>query len=131
MTSELSQCDRNLLTLSNSALACSPSLLPRLTTCLGLSTTTRSEERKRTGHPTGVDDMAELQERVDGHGEGGAPQDALQGLFRSRLSVPESMLVRPMRVTGGGDEEGGGWGGPLSSTTSSSSFSRMLSCRTA
>lgn len=44
ITSEHSQWDRNFLTLSNSALACSPSLLSRLITCLGLSTMTEGLE---------------------------------------------------------------------------------------
>lgn len=126
MTSELSQWDRNFLTLSNSALACSPSLLSRLITCLGLSIMSEGlEEGKCTWDPRDIDDTVELQESEEGHGEGGAANDALSDLFKSGLSVPESMLVRLVRVTGGEDEERGGWVGRLSSTTS---FSWMLSC---
>lgn len=129
MTSELSQWDRNFLTLSNSALACSPSLLSRLITCLGLSTTTEGlEEGKCTWEPRDTDVMVELQESVEGHGEGGvADSGALSDLFKSGLSAPESMLDCLMRVTGGEDEleKGVGWGGCLSSTTS---FSSMFSC---
>lgn len=127
MTSELSLWDRNFLTLSNSALVCSPSLLSRLITCLGLSTTAEGlVGGKCTWDPRDVDDMVELQESVEGHGEGGVAKD----LFKSGLSVPESMLVRLVRVTEGEDdvEESGGWGGGLFSTTS---ISWMLSWRAA
>lgn len=77
-----------------------------------------------------MDDMVELQESVDGHGEGGAAEDALSDLFKRGLSAPESVLDCRVRLTGGEDEleEGGGWGGCLSATNS---FSWMFSCRTA
>lgn len=105
MIAELSQWDRNFLTLSNSALACSPSLLSRLIPCLGLLTTSKGlEEEKCTLVPKDIDDMVELQESVEGHGEGGAAEDALSDLFKSGLSVPESMLERLVRVSGGEDE---------------------------
>lgn len=88
------------------------------------------EEGKCTGEPRDIDDMVELQESVEGHGEGGAAVDALSDLFKSGLSAPESILDRLVRVAGGEDEveEGGGWGGRLSSTTS---FSGTFSCRAA
>lgn len=133
MTSELSLCDRNFLTLSNSALACSPSLLSKLMTCLGLSSMTWLEGGKGNLDPrdVDVDDKAELQESVEGHGEGGQPKDAPPDLSKSGLSVPESLLVRLARVTGCEDEaeERGGCGARLSSSTTS--FSWMLSCRAA
>lgn len=62
------------------------------------------EEGKCTGDPRDIDDMVELQESVEGHGEGGAAKDALSDLFKSGLSAPESMLDRLVRVAGGEDE---------------------------
>lgn len=64
--------------------------------------------------------MVELQERVEGHGEGGVAEDALSDLFKSGLCDSEPELDRLVRVTGGEDEveEGGCWGGRLSSITS-------------
>lgn len=126
MTSELSQWDLNFLTLSNSALACSPSLLSRLITFLGLSTINEGlEEGKCPWDPRDTDDMVESQESVEGHGEGGA---AIFDHFRSGLSVPESILVRFGTGGEGEVEERGSCIGRLSSTTS---FSWMLSCRAA
>lgn len=73
--------------------------------------------------------MVELQESVEGHGEGGGAEDTLSDLFKSGLSVPESVLDCLMRISGEVElEEGGGCGGPLSSTTS---FSWMFSCQAA
>lgn len=88
------------------------------------------DEGMCTWEPRDMDDMVEVQESVEGHGEGGAAEDALADLFRSGLSAPESMLDRLVLVTGAEDEldEGGGLGGHLSSTTS---FSWMFSCRAA
>lgn len=124
MTVELSQWDRNFLTFSNSALACSPSLLPRLITCLGLSTMTDGLEPWRcTPELRDKVDMVELQDSVEGHWEGGIAEDTLSDLFKSGLSVPESMLECLVWVTGGENEEGGGWGGCLTT-----SFSWTFSC---
>lgn len=124
MTAELSQWDRNFLTLSNSALACSPSLLSRLITCLGLSTTTDGlEPGECTRDPMDTDDMVESQERVEGHGEGGMAEDTLSDLFKSGLSVPESALGRLARATGGEGGKAGDWGGRRSA-----SLSWMFSC---
>lgn len=61
-------------------------------------------EGKCTLEPRDIDDMVELQEFVEGHGDGGAAVDALSDLFKSGLSVPESTLERLVRVTGGEDE---------------------------
>lgn len=51
-----------------------------------------------------IDDTVELQECVEGHGEGGEAVGALPDLFKSGLSVPESTLERLVWVTGGEDE---------------------------
>lgn len=61
-------------------------------------------EGKCTLEPRDVDDIVELQESVEGHGEGGAAEDVLSDLFKSGLSVPESMLERLVRFTGDEDE---------------------------
>ena len=127
MTAELSQWDLNFRTLSNRALACSPSLLSRLISCLGLLTTTDGLEPGE--HPWEVrdpDDMVEAQESVEGHGEGGTAEDTLSDLLSSGLSVPESVVEPLVRVTGGEDDRGGGRGGCLST-----SFTRTFSCRAA
>lgn len=128
MTAEFSLWDRNFRTFSNSALACSPSLLSRVMVCLGLSTITVGwVEGNCTREPWDTDDMVELQECVEGHGEGGMAEEALSDLFRSGLSVPESMLERLVRVTEGEEEEGGGWDGRLS-TSLSWRFSCWAAC---
>lgn len=120
MTSELSQWERNFLTLSNSALVCSPSLLSRLIICLGPSATSEGlEDGKCTWELRDLDDMVELQETVEGHGEGGA--DTLSDLFKSGLPVAESMLeCLVQRVTRTEDEleERGSWISCLSSAFS-------------
>lgn len=78
MTSELSQWERNRLTLSNSALACSPSLLSRLVTCVGPSGTNGGPEvGTQALGARDADDREEFQERVEGHGEGGVAVEAL------------------------------------------------------
>lgn len=108
MTSEFSQWERNLLTLSNSARACSPSLLPRLATCLGLFGTTGGlAAGTQAWGAKDTDDTEEFQETVEGHGEGGAAKEALADLFRRGLSVPESKLECRFRGTGGEDRVGG------------------------
>lgn len=76
------------------------------------------EPGKCTPEPRDTDDMVELQESVEGHGEGGMAEDTLSDLFKNGLSVPESMLERLVRVTGGEDEEVGGCGGRLSTSSS-------------
>lgn len=72
--------------------------------------------------------MEELQESLEGHGDGGAAVDALSDLFKSGLSVPESVLECLVRVPRGEDELEGRRGcvGRLPSTTTS--FPWMFSC---
>lgn len=82
------------------------------------------ESLKFPGGLRDSDDMAELQESVEGHGEGGmAAEHTLSDLFNSGLSVPESMLEPLARFVGGEDEGGQGWCCRLST-----SFSWMFSC---
>lgn len=66
------------------------------------------ESGKCTGGLRDPDDMVELQESEEGHGEGGMAEDTLSDLFKSGLSVPESMLEPLARFADGEDEEGQG-----------------------
>lgn len=68
--------------------------------------------------PIDIEDIAELQEREEGQGDGGAAEAALSDLFKRGLSVPESTLERLVRVTGGEEDAEGGWSGRLSSSAS-------------
>lgn len=74
------------------------------------------EEGRSTPKLRDTVDLVELQESVEGQGDGGAAEDPLSDLFKRGLSVPESMLERLVRVTGGEEEVWGGWGGRLSSS---------------
>lgn len=53
------------------------------------------EELKWTSEPRDTEDIVELEEPVEGQGDGGETD-----LFKRGLSVPESMLERPARIAG-------------------------------
>lgn len=128
MTAELSQWDLNFLSLSNSALACSPSLLSRLITWLWLSAITDGlEEGSCSRESRDTQDTVELQDSVEGQGDGGVA-NALSVLFKSGLSVPESMLECLVWVTVGEVEVR--WCG-CCARLPSSTISWMLSWRAA
>lgn len=63
-------------------------------------------EKKGPWEPRDTDDRVEVQDSVEGQGEGGAAEAGLSDLLRSGLSAPESVLERLLPVAAGVGELG-------------------------